>query len=148
MPARNSGIHVWLVLSRAHKALATHSCEHVASLELACQSDFAVLEALLNKGPLPVNAIGQKVLLASGSITAAVDRLEGRGLVERGIDASDRRVRVVALTKPGRRFIEAAFKDHEAAMERAVSALSDEERDTLVRLLKKVGRSAAALAAR
>lgn len=35
-----------------------------------------VLEALLHKGPLPVNALGEKVLLTSGSITTAVDRLE------------------------------------------------------------------------
>jgi len=47
------------------------------------RSDFAVLEALLHKGPLPVNEIGKKVLLTSGSMTVAVDRLEQRRLVER-----------------------------------------------------------------
>ena len=43
-----------------------------------CGSDFAVLEALLHKGPLPINEIGKKVLLTSGSITVAVDRLESK----------------------------------------------------------------------
>jgi DNA-binding MarR family transcriptional regulator len=55
-------------------------------------SDFAVLEALLHKGPLPVNEIGKKVLLTSGSITVAVDRLETKGLVERRASGADRRV--------------------------------------------------------
>jgi MarR family 2-MHQ and catechol resistance regulon transcriptional repressor len=49
-------------------------------------SDFAVLEVLLHKGPEPVNIIGKKVLLTSGSITAAVDRLESRKLVRRTAD--------------------------------------------------------------
>jgi len=64
-----------------------------------CGSDFAVLEALLHKGPLPVNEIGKKVLLTSGSITVAVDRLETKGLVERRAHGTDRQARMVHLTK-------------------------------------------------
>jgi MarR family 2-MHQ and catechol resistance regulon transcriptional repressor len=40
----------------------------ISKLELGA-SDFAVLEAVLHKGPLPVNEIGKKVQLTSGSIT-------------------------------------------------------------------------------
>jgi len=36
-------------------------------------TDFRVLEVLLNKGPLPVNTIGPKVHLTPGSISTAVD---------------------------------------------------------------------------
>ena len=57
-----------------------------------CGSDFAVLEALLHNGPLPVNESGKEVLLTSGSITVAVDRLETKGLVERRASGADRRV--------------------------------------------------------
>jgi len=46
-------------------------------------SDFAVLEALLHKGPLPVNVIGPKVNLTPGSISVAVERLVAKGLVSR-----------------------------------------------------------------
>ena len=56
-----------------------------------CGSDFAVLEALLHKGPLPVNEIGKKILLTSGSITAAIDRLEDKEFVERRAHGTDRR---------------------------------------------------------
>ena len=107
-----------------------------------CRSDFGVLEALLHKGPLPVNALGSKVLLTSGSITTAIDRLERRGLVERGGDANDRRARVVHLTGAGRKLIRKLFAEHEQAMEKAVSALPPKEQALLIELLRKLGRSA------
>jgi len=110
-----------------------------------CASDFGVLEALLHKGPLPVSALGAKVLLTSGSITTAVDRLERRGWVKRRNDANDRRARVVYLTDSGRRLIRKAFADHEQAMEQTVSALALGERRVLVNLLRKLGRSAEGL---
>src|SRR5689334_21952613 len=107
-----------------------------------CPSDFAVLEALLHKGPLPVNTIGRKVLLTSGSITTAVDRLESQGLVERRAHPTDRRARIVHLTAEGKRLIQAVFAEHERDLERAISVLSVAERATLVRLLKKLGHDA------
>src|SRR6202165_119785 len=77
-----SGVHVFLVLWKAARAVEAYAEKSILQLEM-CGSDFAVLEALLHKGPLPVNEIGKKVLLTSGSITVAVDRLEAKGLVER-----------------------------------------------------------------
>ncbi len=101
-----------------------------------------MLEALLHKGPMPVSTLGAKVLLTSGSITTAVDRLERRGLVQRGGDATDRRARIVHLTTGGRKLIRKLFAEHEKAMEKAVSALEPEDRAILTRLLRKLGRSA------
>ena len=48
------------------------------------QAGFRVLEALLHKGPLPVNTIGPKVHLTPGSISVAVDRLLEKGASEPG----------------------------------------------------------------
>ena len=59
-----------------------------------CLTDFAALEALLHKGPLTISQIQEKVMLASGSMTAAIDRLEQRGLVVRKATSSDRRARI------------------------------------------------------
>lgn len=107
-----------------------------------CGSDFGVLEVLLHKGPLPVNTVGKRVLLTSGSITAAVDRLERRGLVERRASDMDRRARLVHLTGKGRQLIQRAFAEHAAVMEQVVSVLTASERATLVDLLRKLGRAA------
>src|SRR5215471_15279708 len=116
-----SGVHAFLVLWKASRAVEDYAEKSIAQLEM-CGSDFAVLEALLHKGPLPVNGIGRKVLLTSGSITVAVDRLETKGLVERRASSSDRRARIVHLTKEGRRLITRAYAEHAADMERLASA--------------------------
>ena len=138
-----SGVHVFLVLWKALRAVQAYAEESVSELEM-CGSDFAVLEALLHKGPLPVNEIGKKVLLTSGSITVAVDRLETKGLVERRAHGTDRRARIVHLTKEGRKVITHAYRDHAADMERLSSAsLTRAERKTLISLLKKIGYQAA-----
>ncbi|MGH9449668.1 MAG: MarR family winged helix-turn-helix transcriptional regulator [Terriglobia bacterium] len=139
--ADTRGVHLWLVLWKAARALEAHSRQSVEELGM-CRSDFGVLEALLHKGPLPVNVLGAKVLLTSGSMTTAVDRLESRGLVERRNDSNDRRARIVHLTHRGRTLIRNAFTDHQRAMEQAVSALAPEERRALMVLLRKLGQGA------
>jgi MarR family 2-MHQ and catechol resistance regulon transcriptional repressor len=133
-----SGVRLWLIVWRAYETLREHAHRHIRSLGLGL-SDFAVLETLLHKGPTPVNTIGQRVRLTSGAITAAVDRLESKGLVERKSDSEDRRTRVVHLTSAGRQLIECAFADHARAMDIATSGLSDAEREQAVELLKKMG---------
>src|SRR5258708_31618327 len=135
-----SGVHVWLVLAKAFRALMAHSVE---SLDLSRaglgDSDFRVLEVLLHKGPLPVNTIGPKVWLTPGSISVAVDRLERKALAKRK-NTDDRRVRLVELTPKGRALISKIFRKHVIAMEEAAGVLSKEERLILLRLLRKLGK--------
>ena len=138
----SSGVHVWLVFMKAFQALIPHAEESIKRTELG-DSDFRVLEALLHKGPLPVNTIGPKVWLTPGSISVAVDRLVKKGLVSRKDHPDDRRVRQVELTPRGRALITRGFREHAAAMEPAVGVLSKNERLTLLRLLKKLGKHAA-----
>lgn len=133
-----SATHLWLILWKAYEAVREHATGHIHSLGIGA-SDFAVLEALLHKGPMPVNTIGGLVHLTSGSITAAVDRLESRRLVERQNDPGDRRARIVHLTPEGRQLISCAFADHERAMDRACGGLTPAERDEAAALLKKLG---------
>src|SRR5690349_8155135 len=140
----SSGVHLWLVLMKAHDAMRQHAERHIRSLGIGF-SDFAALEVLLHKGPTPVNEIGRKVFLTSGSITTAIDRLERKGMVERRYDPEDRRTRVVHLTPAGRKLISCAFADHAAAMERAASGLTTSERSQAGALLKKLGKRAAEL---
>src|SRR5713226_3656665 len=139
-----SGVHVWLVLAKAFHALAARAQD---SLDLSGaglgDSDFRVLEVLLHKGPLPVNTIGPKVWLTPGSISVAVDRLVKKGLVSRKDHPHDRRVRRVELTPKGRALITRGFGEHAATMEDVAIVLSKNERLTLLRLLKKLGKHAA-----
>ena len=137
-----SGVHVWLVLMKAFQAVMPHAAQSIERTELG-DSDFRVLEALLHKGPLPVNTVGPKVWLTPGSISVAVERLVKKGLVSRKDRPGDRRVRQVELTGKGRALIRRGFREHAAAMETVVSVLSKNERLTLLRLLKQLGKHAA-----
>jgi MarR family 2-MHQ and catechol resistance regulon transcriptional repressor len=132
-------LRLWLVLMKAHQSLHREALASISKTGM-CFSDFQILELLLHKGPLPVNVIGTKIGLTSGSMTTAIDRLTTRGLVERTGDTEDRRTRLVHLTEEGRKLIRAAFARHRIDMDRVLSVLTEPEKDTAIRLLKKLGK--------
>jgi MarR family transcriptional regulator, 2-MHQ and catechol-resistance regulon repressor len=134
---------LWMVFAKAHRALSAHVEDSVARHGL-CLSDFMALEALLHKGPLTVGEIRARVLLASGSMTAAIDRLEKKGLVRREFVENDRRARVIHLTAQGKRLVTKVFEAHSQDLEGLMGILDKRERGELFDLLKKLGLSAAA----
>ena len=89
-------LHTWLIMMKASQAVAHYALPPILAGGLG-DSDFRVLDVLLHKGPMPVNAIGPKVDLNPGSVSVAVDRLYKKGLVSRVESESDRRVRTVSL---------------------------------------------------
>ena len=137
------GIHTWLVLMKAHRTLKRHAERSIQALDM-CLSDFAILEALLHKGPQSVRDLGRRIELTSGSMTTAIDRLETRRLVARTDHPSDRRTWVIHLTPEGKGQISRVFAGHEVAMDRAMRGLSKSERATLTDLLKRLGTTAEA----
>ena len=126
---------------KAHGSLKRHATHSIQALDM-CLSDFAILEALLHKGPQPVSELGRRIDLTSGAMTTAIDRLEERRLVTRVDHATDRRTWVIHLTPEGERLITRVFAGHEAAMERAMRGLSRGERATLTDLLRRLGTAA------
>jgi MarR family 2-MHQ and catechol resistance regulon transcriptional repressor len=136
--------HAWLIMMKAMRALTRYAASGIEETGLGL-SDFGVLEALLHKGALPVNTIGSIIDLTPGSISIAVDRLVAKGLVSRVESTEDRRVRIVALTPPGKDLIVSAFGKHSGQMKRVFSELSAEELHTFEVALKKVGKRAAVL---
>lgn len=68
-------LKLYIVLSRALKAIneTTHQLFQDNGLN---PTEFAVLELLYHKGRQPLQQIGNKILLASGSITYVIDKLE------------------------------------------------------------------------
>jgi MarR family transcriptional regulator, 2-MHQ and catechol-resistance regulon repressor len=134
-------IHTWLVLMKAHRTLAHHAKRSIDPAEM-CFSDFAILEALLHKGPQTVSELGHRIDLTSGSMTTAIDRLEERKLVARADHATDRRTWVIHLTAEGERLIRKVFARHVEAMEHAMRGLSKVEHATLTLLLKQLGTTA------
>jgi MarR family 2-MHQ and catechol resistance regulon transcriptional repressor len=136
-----SAPRLWLVLARAYGSMVNYIEGSIGAQGLGV-SDFMVLEVLLHKGPLTISAIGEKVLLASASMTSAIDRLEKRGLVRRKSCESDRRIRFVELTDCGKAFIEEIYARHEKDLEAVTGGLCEEERRVIYEGLKKIGLAA------
>jgi DNA-binding MarR family transcriptional regulator len=95
--------------------------------------------ATLRRGGEPYElTAGQLVaqtMVTTGAITNRIDRLEQRGLVERG-SATDRRKVIVRLTPAGRELVDEVVEPHMAVEEEILAALSPRQRDELVRLLR------------
>jgi len=137
--------HAWSVMLKAWQSIARY-LRPTMSAEGLGESDFRVLEVLLHKGPMPVNAIGPKVDLNPGSVSVAVDRLYKKGFVSRVECSSDRRVRTVSLTEKGREMFAPLFRRHAALIKRAFQDVSPEELQQLEGVLKKIGKRAESLA--
>jgi MarR family transcriptional regulator, 2-MHQ and catechol-resistance regulon repressor len=140
--SRIAAPRLWWVITRSHHALKLLAEQSIMNTGL-CLTDFAALEALLHKGPLTISEIQDKVMLASGSMTAAIDRLEKRGLVARKSTSSDRRARIIELTREGKRVAAAYFEKHARDLEDLMSVLSAKEKRQVYASLKKLGLLAA-----
>lgn len=138
-------VHCWLVWKKAHEAASDYLYKGIEETGIS-DTDFRVLEALLHKGPLPVNTIGPKVHLTPGSISVAVDRLLEKGLVSRAESPGDRRVRIVALTKAGKDLIVPIFRKHSAEIAKVFADTNPKELQILESVLKKAGKRAKVLA--
>jgi MarR family 2-MHQ and catechol resistance regulon transcriptional repressor len=138
-------VHCWLVWRKAHEAAIDYLYRGIEETGIS-DTDFRVLEALLHKGPLPVNTIGPKVHLTPGSISVAVDRLLEKGLVSRAESPGDRRVKIVALTKSGNDLIVPIFRKHSGEIGRVFADANAKELQILESVLKKAGKRARTLA--
>ena len=138
-------LHAWLIMLKAWQSMSGYLLPALLEEGLG-ESDFRVLEVLLHKGPMPVNAIGPKVYLNPGSVSVAVDRLFKKGFVNREECNHDRRVKTVSLTETGRAMFVPLFRRHTALITSAFQDLSSEELQQLEVSLKKIGKRADNLA--
>jgi MarR family transcriptional regulator, 2-MHQ and catechol-resistance regulon repressor len=138
-------VHTWLIVLKVLQAVRHLALPPILKAGLG-DSDFRVLDVLMHKGPMPVNALGPKVNLNPGSVSVAVDRLYKKGLISRVESESDRRVRTVSLTEKGRRVFVPIFRQHAALIKRAFQDVSPEEQRQMEKVLKRIGRRAEELA--
>lgn len=134
----DQSLKLFIVLSRAYRTINDKANQSIQSFNLN-PTEFAVLELLYHKGEQPLQQIGGKILLASGSITYVVDKLEGKGLLERKACESDRRVTFAHLTEEGKELLHEIFPQHEETIHALLGGLTTEEKEVAISLLKKVG---------
>jgi len=134
----NLSLKAFVVLSRALQSIKKRVEEDIKCLGLN-PTEFAVLELLYNKGDQPIQKIGEKVLIASSSITYVVDKLEKKNLLERKPCPKDRRVTHAVITNVGIELMNEVFPKHKAAMKEIFGGLDNKEKEELIEQLKKLG---------
>jgi DNA-binding MarR family transcriptional regulator len=107
-------------------------------MPLEVRSDFAVLSALDENGPLSQADIGRVLGLDRNNVNGIVVRLESQGSVSREPDPVDRRRNVVTITPAGRVTLGEIQGHADAVQAELLAALSTGEREELIRLLGKV----------
>ena len=133
-------LNTYAKLMRAAESATNRIHRHLVSTGLTI-SQFAVLEALYQLGPLSQREIGQKILRSSGNITMVIDNLEKNGLARRERFEADRRFFIVHLTNKGYHLINNIFPPHAAVIAEDLGVLTAAEQDALGRLCKKLGLS-------
>lgn len=136
---RAATLRLFLIMARAMRSLRTLLRENLKHWDLS-PSEFAVLEALLHKGPVSLSVLAELVLASGPAITYTAKGLEKRDLLRRRPSVKDQRVVVAELTTAGRRLIERIFPEHVDEMQRAMRGLNRVEKRQAAELLKALGR--------
>ncbi|CAK9025995.1 Homoprotocatechuate degradative operon repressor, partial [Durusdinium trenchii] len=101
-------------------------------------SQYNVLRILRGEGrPLPSLEIANRTIQVVPAITGLIDRLEKQGLVARRRCTDDRRVVYVEITPTGLELIAQIDAPLETLHQQLVGHLSEQEQQTLSRLLEK-----------
>ena len=141
MKEDNRNLKAFTVLFRAYQSVQDATKKDLLQYGVN-QTEFGVLEFLYHRGEQPIQVIGKKILIASSSITYVVDKLEEKGFVCRRSCPKDRRVTYAVLTSKGQQLMEVIFPAHEDKINEIFEVLTEQEVDTLMEALKKVGLNA------
>ncbi|UOQ91786.1 MarR family transcriptional regulator [Halobacillus shinanisalinarum] len=135
---QDPSLKLFVVLSKAQRAIADLVKDDIQSHGLNT-TEFGVLELLYHEGDQPLQKIGEKILLASGSITYVVDKLEKKEYLRRVPSPNDRRITFAAITNKGENLLHGIFPEHWKQIESITGGLSDEEKLQAIDLLKQLG---------
>ncbi|WP_159885717.1 MarR family winged helix-turn-helix transcriptional regulator [Paenibacillus puerhi] len=136
-----ASLKAFVVLSKAYKTVMDRAVKDMKQYGLS-PSEFMILEVLYTKGRIPLQQIGEKVLVTSGSITYNVDKLEKKGFLKRIPCEEDRRVIYADITAKGREQFDLIFPKHTSTIHSLARGLSLEEKREVIELLKKWGKGA------
>ncbi|AEI40755.1 MarR family winged helix-turn-helix transcriptional regulator [Paenibacillus mucilaginosus] len=141
--AHAGSLKLFVVLSKAYKAIMEQAEKDVKQYGLS-PSEFMILEVLYAKGRIPLQQIGEKVLITSGSITYNIDKLEKKELLRRVPCKEDRRVTYAEITEAGNELFHRIFPQHAARIHDLMKVISPEDQQMATGLLKQLGKAAEA----
>lgn len=135
---QDPSLKLFVVLSKTYRVMMEQVEKDIQSKGLNL-TDFAVLELLYHRGSQPVQKIAEKILLASGSISYVVKKLEKKEYLIRESSCHDRRVMLLSISEKGAQLLNSIFPDHWHKINEIMSGLNTEEKNQAIELLKKLG---------
>jgi DNA-binding MarR family transcriptional regulator len=132
--AESHACRAWQLLVKFFFAQREHLPSFAAEFDLS-PVQCHVLHMIEPERPLPMGRLAETLSCDASNVTGLVDRLEGRGLVQRRPSDDDRRVKVVRLTPAGSR-VRAQVLRRITGQSLPLSRLSRDQQRTLVKILE------------
>lgn len=130
-------LSILIALSRSTQTVQRRSAAILKDSGLTI-TQFGVLEALYHKGDMTINKIIERLLSTSGNMTVVINNLEKEQLVNRYVNPKDRRSTLIAITEKGRSRVKEIFPPHLLDLKECFSVYSEDEKEQLLDLLKKL----------
>ena len=128
-------LKLMIIITKLIKSIDMAITPQISSIGLT-GTQFVVLEALLNKGPLTINEIIERTVSSSGNIGLVIKNLERSELIRKKINDKDRRSRTIELTEKGRGIISEFFPEHVKTINNIFSGMNEKEKIELTELIK------------
>lgn len=125
------------LLRRAHQRHTTIFQDGMGEVQLT-PTQYAALVKIRDMGQISQNQLGRMTAMDPATIQGVVQRLAGRGLVDRTPDPHDRRLMQLRLTAKGRALLQTAVARGIAITEATLAPLSEAERPVFLSLLRKL----------
>ena len=98
---------------------------------------FLVMDTLWNQGEMTQQTIAYIIQKDKNSVTQFIDNLEKKGLVQRVVDSTDRRVNNIRLSEAGMAMKDNTKRVAIAALNDIVEGIPEEDLKSFVRVLNK-----------
>lgn len=132
-------LRTMIVFKKAERTIRTIEYRAIKENNLT-PTQFSVLETLYSKGEMRIQDLIDRMLATSGNMTVVIKNMLRDGLILRSCDPKDRRSFLIQLSSKGRALVEEILPQHIECVKEALAILSDEDKENLIRILKKYKR--------
>lgn len=139
---KNLSVKTMVVLRKAMRSIDSQVYSEFKDYGIT-PTQFGVLDVLYTKGEMKICRLIDSMLATSGNMTVVIKNMERHGWIYRQVSPDDRRASVVGLTETGRDLIETILPQHIASVNQVFAHLTDEEKSSLITILKKFKKSEA-----
>ncbi len=128
----------WIAVAKVHHLVCKAMTDEFATLDLKLPH-YDILATVARFHGMSQQDLANRLLVGRSNLSMLLPELEARGLVTRGPDPVDRRVRRVDLTPEGKALTMKAVEMHVRIIERMMSVCSEEECDFIGDHMRRMG---------